>query len=212
MAILDSLTGKIGELGNNFSFPASSNEGSSHEFTATTTRNIVQQMVKNVPWTRTDDFHVFISNPIVSQTDSLDNNIFEMAIESITLPSMTSSEQDNVIGGERRIGTKIFESFRFSITFRDFGGMSIYRWMQSIWITQQYEYFDEIKSHIKMENNGVILFETSDALITSISELSFGHSTEAVATFTVQFICNKFSNNSVKDFGSQDYMDYFKKG
>jgi hypothetical protein len=169
-------------------------------------------MFRNVPWSRADDFHVFISNPVLPQNNALSSDIFEMAIESISLPSFTSAEQDIVMGGERRVGVKIFESFRFSITFRDFTGLSIYRWLQSIWVTQQYEYPENIKTHVKVETDGIVIFETNDAFITSLSEVSLGHASNNVTSFTAQFICNRFSSKNIKDFGSQDYMDYFKQG
>lgn len=168
-------------------------------------------------WTDTSDFEVIITNKKAKSiyTDSQLKGIIPKSLISIDLPSLNSQESDTVQGGERRIGVKMFEAFRINAKFRDFGAGALRTYFEAIWMAQQFEYFDDIKTSIKIQaprGDGFdnILFYTDDALITSVSSIQFDNNNAQIAEFDVTFICSKFSNELAKNFGESKFIENFK--
>lgn len=169
-------------------------------------QRIVNQAVKT-DWTLTDDFELYFYNPKISLdsfvvTAGEESLSILKSIVSVDIPQLSSAEMDEVSGGERRIGVKMYESFRFTVKFRDYDALSLRRYFEAIWIAQQYEYFDDIKSTVFVENKGINVFNTTDALITGISSIQFDNTSTQIAEFDVSFISNTLSDATIDMFGS----------
>jgi len=174
--------------------------------------------ISNTNWFLTDNFEVVINNNKVS-TKEFDNfaNDIRKSTMSVTLPELTANENDQVIGGERRIGVQLFEAFRFSVKFRDYDGGKLRQFFETIWVMQQYEYFDDIKTNVTISTNAsssqnaTILFSSEDCLITGISGYSLDNSATAIAEFDVSFYTNKFSDDLVSGFGTEKVSSIFNQ-
>lgn len=170
----------------------------------------------NTKWTITDNFEVDITNPKVVFWEPTEmGTIIQKSLLSIDVPTLTSPESDYVIGGERRLGVKIFEAFRFTMRFRDFEGGQLRRYFEAIWIAQQYEYFDNIKTSVKIDSILNLdlkknIFRTEDALITEVSSIQFDNTSTQIAEFSVAFIANKISDELVTKFGEHTFIENFK--
>lgn len=173
----------------------------------------------NTNWTLTDDFNVKLENSSIQfwSNSSEHGTIINKCLMSIDIPTLTSPETDLVMGGERRIGVKQFEAFRFTAKFRDLEGGELRRYFEAIWVAQQYMYFDKIKTnititvpHLTPDNKERIIFKTEDALITSVSSIQFDNASTQIAEFDVTFIANKFSDDVLDEFGHHKFIENFK--
>jgi len=163
--------------------------------------NDVLEKAKNANWTLTDDFEFFFNNSSLISPTNLAESL-ELGVIAINVPELTSPEIDEVLGGERRIGVRLFENFRFTIKFRDYGGGAIRRYFQTIWVSQQHMYFDDIKSTVSINSTGKTIFYTTDALITSISSINFDNNSTQIAEFDVTFLARSYSDEFVSGIGT----------
>ena len=182
----------------------------------------VMQNALNTNWTLTDNFEVYMANPAAAKYfGSLDifKDSIEKSLMTIDAPTLTSAEADNILGGERRLGVRMFEAFRFTMKFRDFNGGYLRRFFEGIWMAQQYKYPKDIQSSVSInqdtgngefDSNIVNIFRTSNALITSVSALNFDNSSTQIAEFDVTFIANKYSNEDFTGFGESTFIDNFR--
>jgi len=178
----------------------------------------IVKKISNTNWFLTDNFEVTINNNTV-KTGHFENFADDVrkSVVSVTLPELTANENDQVIGGERRIGVQLFEAFRFSVKFRDFNGGQLRQFFEAIWVKQQYEYFDDIRSSVTITTsagtgqNATILFASQDCLITGISAFSLDNNSTAIAEFDVSFYTNKFSDDLVSGFGSEKVSSIFNQ-
>jgi len=168
-------------------------------------------------WTYTNDFDLTINNNMVkfkwSETEF--GKIIQKCVMNIDLPPFTSPESDFVLGGERRIGTKIFEAFRFTIKFRDFEFGELRRFFEAIWIAQQYHYKEDIRTSVSVskmiKERKVETFQTDEALITEVSNFNFDSTGSGIGEFTVSFISNKVSDKLVSRFGEHTFIENFDR-
>jgi hypothetical protein len=193
------------------------------EDTASKEISISVYNITNKKWDLTDDFGVTFNNNYISgklpdklKSTFTNESTWKYAITGVALPPLSSQEMDVVLGGTRRNNVRMHESFRFSITFRDFENGSLRKIMTAIFVAQQYEYFDNIKSSIEIfkgEGEGkTVMFQSDNCLILSIGAQSFGHDQSAFSEFTVNFISPAFNDELIKDLGIDwDYNEAFKK-
>jgi hypothetical protein len=167
----------------------------------------IVQKITSANWDFSDNFEVEINNKIV--TDGILSNFNDIlrfaskyAVVSVDIPPMSSQEIDTVIGGLRRINVKMYESFRFRIRFRDIDGNQIRKLFQNIFVAQQYEYFDNIKTNINIKNGGKVIFNSEDCLIISIQQQTLDNNNTAISEFEVTFISPSISNQYLKGFGN----------
>jgi len=182
--------------------------------------NAINTMV-NTDWTLTDEFNFIYHNtliPIEKMNIVLARNglgagttqdAINASIMSVSVPELTSAEIENVSGGERRSGVKMHEFFRFEVKFRDQDALKMRRYFEKIWMAQQYEYFNDIKSSVTVTHKGIQIFWTDTALITGVSAVEFNNDTTAIGEFTLQFVSRTYNDNDIKGFGESNYVDKF---
>jgi len=171
-------------------------------------------VISDTNWTLTDDFEFVFNNGLIpisnlNITQGTPEDAISSAIISVDIPELTAAESDVVAGGERRMNVRMQELFRFSLRFRDRDALKLRRYFEKIWMAQQYEYFETIKSSIEIKNKGVLIFGTFDAMITGISSITFDNNTTAIAEFTLQMVCRTYSDIDVKTFGDSTNVDNF---
>jgi len=176
--------------------------------------------ILNANWDLTDEFTIFIRNNYVNNLSNKEflkivekfNEYLKYCIVSFTLPTLTAQETDVVLGGVRRVGVKMSESFRFSITFRDIEGGIFRKYFETIWIAQQFEYFDDIKTYIQVWANNSFMFKSEDCLILSVNPITYTQAGANFTEFTVEFITPTYSDSIIKNYGSNpDYSKSFNK-
>ena len=169
----------------------------------------IVKKINNTNWFFTDNFEIEFRNQSITEMQDI-NDLLKMCVMSVDIPPLSAPESDIVLGGERRIGVQMFETFRFNIRFRDFDNGTMRKYFEAIWIAQQYEYFDTVKSSVKIiGTNGKVLFDTTEALITTISSIQMDNSTTGIAEFDVSFIAKRSSDEVISEFGSDKISELF---
>ena len=179
--------------------------------------NSIESIVKlatNTKWTLTSDFEVtlenkFIKYPMNINTEDQWSSTLAKSIVSINSPDLTAAEVDEVLGGERRIGVRMFEAFRFTIKFRDFDGGLFKRYFENIWVAQQSTYPDDVSTKILIHAQGKLVFGAENCLITSVSGINFDNGSAQIAEFDVVFISNSYSSQSVSEVGTNSWNASF---
>ena len=198
MGIIDSLSNKVNSIADN----ALSSLKSSilPKSTKDTVKNILQ-----TNWDLTDDFVFVIHNTYINtkckKGECLDNEVLQKSLLSVEIPVLTSQEIDNVLGGTRRINTKMQESFRFNVRFRDFDAGRLKKYFTMMWVAQQYMYFDDIKSTIHIKVNGSTAFYSENCIITQISAQTYDTSSTGISEFEITFMSPSFTDTNIKEFG-----------
>jgi len=173
--------------------------------------DIVQKATKR-NWFLTDNFEVYFHNPKIPDPTENFGSTLQTCVINVTVPALNAAPTDIILGGERRIGVQIFETFKYTITFRDFNSGQLRRYFEAIFISQQYEYFNDIKSTITMyTNDGTLLFHTEDSLITSISEFTLDNLSTQIAEFAVSFEATRLNDDLISGFGSEKVSELFSK-
>ena len=154
----------------------------------------------------TDDFTFFAHNNKHS-FDSIASNmttgdLFDVCVISVSTPQIASAITPVLIGGSYRIFSSLFHPFTFSIVVRDLEGLGIKEHFVKIWMDQQEEYFDDIKSSVKIIVKGKTIFSSDNCLIASVSQSDFDNNNSQVSQFTVEFISPTMTNTSKTDFGA----------
>ena len=135
----------------------------------------------------------FLSNKVGNFGDDLNLNII-----NVTTPDF-SNEPIEIFTANRWIIQNGKDTlYRFSITFRDEGQMSLYRKFMKIYSDTRENYFDDIASTIIIYkdadyvNEQDIKFMTfNGVIIEGISNLAFSNVIDSeIAEFTVNFKCN----------------------
>ena len=158
----------------------------------------------NANWNRTDDFQFTFSNTAIpfegaGNLQALD--VLDICTISVATPQLSADITPTMIGGGYRLHQTKFQPFTFSAVFRDLNGMELKSYFTKIWLGQQGQYFDDIKSTIKLSVGGKVLFETSEAMISSVSQSDFDNNNSQISEFTVEFLSPFFSDGFIKNFG-----------
>jgi len=174
-------------------------------------KNIITNIL-NTNWDLTDDYTFFIYNDFLHTRGSneLNDENLQKSIISVEVPVLSSQEVDTVIGGIRRTGVKIQEQFRLVIKFRDFGGGHLKSHFTKLFAAQQYMYFDDIKSTIRITANNEIQFYSENCIITQISAQTYDNNNSNISDFDVTFISPSFTDKHIMNLGSdQHYAESF---
>jgi len=120
-----------------------------------------------------------------------------LSILSITTPDFTNDPIESYIANRWMIQNGKDSLYRFSITFKDYDQMSLYKKFIAIYEATKENYFDDIAITIIVskdqdwfheQDNPLIYFQ--GVLIESVSNISFSNETEnQIAEFTVNFKC-----------------------
>jgi hypothetical protein len=215
MGILDSVLSGVSSTNPIISKITGSNSPKISDSISDTVNNIL-----DLNWDITDDFEITIKNNYAGSLfnkklpdwiKKFESNL-GVSVVNVNLPQMTSQEIDVVLGGLRRTNVKMQEAFRFEMTFRDYDNGLLRKIFTAIWTAQQFKYFDEVKSTIKIEKGGSNIFESDNCLILSVNSQTYDHNNSGLSEFSVQFISPSFSNDITKNLGiDADFADFFEK-
>lgn len=155
-------------------------------------------------WTRVSNFGVNLYpmneqfQSLVSWTDRQSvQQMIDLCVVSIDVPQYQSEIITELIGGKYRIVNALPEVFQLSITFRDLNQAGLYRKFAKALALSYNNYHDACIFYLGVyldANDGgspLLVMETSDAYITSVSQIQLSNSTESeVMEFTVEFQFN----------------------
>lgn len=168
----------------------------------------IMQNALKTNWTRTDDFVFTFYNKRdinIQGSDMSIQDIYDMSVINIDLPQLGSDVESVMTAGEYRIYNAKFQPFTFSVTFRDFGSLSLRNYFSAIWMDAQRGYYDDVKSSISISIGGKIVFASEDCLINAVSQVQLDNNNSQIAEFTVEFSSPYYTNNDIKNFGSDNY-------
>jgi len=164
--------------------------------------NDIVQNILSTNWDYTDDFEVIIVNSFVPNVGkTITENEIKKAIISVEIPPFSAGELENIIGGQRRVNVRLYETFRFSIRLRDFDGGYLRKYFTSIWIAQQELFHDEIKTSVEIKVNNGLIFKSDDCIITQVSGSTFDNTNTNISEITIQFSASTLITEEIKDFG-----------
>ena len=151
--------------------------------------NRIMQNALKTNWTRTDDFVFTFYNKRkinIQGSDMSIQDIFDMCVINIDLPQLGSDVESVMMAGEYRIYNAKFRPFNFSVTFRDFGSLSLRNYFSAVWMDAQRGYYDEVKSSISISINGKIVFASEDCLINAVSQVQLDNNNSQIAEFKIK--------------------------
>jgi hypothetical protein len=190
MKLLDSLTNSVKNA-----FSKNINEPTPKE----TVDNILK-----TNWDLTDDFEFILTNEFLSKNsvEIFNNEILAKAVVSVEVPVLTSQEMDVVFAGVRRTNVRMQELFRFTVRFRDFDKGIIRKYFTTLFIAQQYLYFDDVKSNIVIKLGNKTMFGSENCFISQISAVTYDHNNTGISEFDVTFVSTSYSDEFISNFGS----------
>ena len=129
-----------------------------------------------------------------SQDEIRDINIH---IKSISTPPYTNQPIEAYIGDKWYSHNGRNEMWRFTVSFRDSDKLRLYRKFLTMYMEQKDNYFDEVKTGVKLykdadyaDEGSSLVFDFADSMIESVSQVQFSNETEAqIAEFDVEFKC-----------------------
>ena len=118
-------------------------------------------------------------------------------IKSISTPTYTNQPIEAYIGDKWHIQNGRNEMWRFTISFRDSDKLRLYRKFLLMYQAQKDNYFDDVKTGIKLykdadyaDENSSLVFDFAESMVESVSQVQFSNETEAqIAEFDVEFKC-----------------------
>ena len=180
----------------------------------------VNKIISNVlraDWNLTDDFSFLFINhnenitpPDMQGFQPID--IFDMTAMSIDMPQVSGDLEAILQGGEYRLVAKKFQPFTISVTFRDYLGLKLRDYFLKIYMLQQTEYQEDIKSFIEVRTKDNLLFESSECMIASVSQVQLDNSNTQISEFTVEFQSPYYTNTDTKEFGKYAQTGYSQGG
>jgi hypothetical protein len=162
--------------------------------------------IQKANWIWTDDFKFFFFNRQIPLAgfEFYGDDIWDMCTINIDTAQLSSSPTDVVLAGKHRYWVPLQGTISITATFRDYEGMKLKEYFTKIWYAQQKEYFDDIKSTVKIfgawDN---ILFESDHILIDSVSQTQFDNNNTQIAEFSVVFSTGVYSTAEVQGIGSK---------
>jgi len=172
--------------------------------------NNIVKTIQNTSWTQINNFSIHMnfveakSNSLF-KIDNISEELLNAALISVNTTDYKNAQIAEYTGYEFRFHQGRDELYRFEMTFRDFnsnlyddrGSMTLYNIFRDIYWKGKYMYYDDIRMDIIVytdDDYGTTkqpVFRTTTAIIESMSQLSFSHTTEnQIAEFSVSFMCN----------------------
>jgi hypothetical protein len=126
--------------------------------------------------------------------DVMDRDLVQYVV-SVDTPQFTNQPIEVFVANKWVIGNGRDELYRFSITFRDFDQMKLYRKFVQLYQRTREDYFDHVKFTVQLAKDGDYygqneqkLFDLENTIVESVSQLQFNNTTEnQIAEFTVNF-------------------------
>jgi hypothetical protein len=180
----------------------------------------VNKIISNIVranWNLTDDFSfMFVNNnenvepPNMQGFQPLD--IYDMSVINIDMPQVSGDLESILQGGEYRLVAKKFQPFTITVTFRDFLGLKLRDYFLRIYMLQQTEYQEKIKSFIEIRTKDELLFESAECMIASVSQVQLDNSNTQISEFSVEFHSPYYTNTDTKEFGKYAQTGYSDGG
>ena len=181
--------------------------------------NSVMTNIRNTNWAKINNFEVditFLNSKLLKAFGipaSELPDILKTCLVSVDTTGFTNQPIEEFIGYKWTFNNTRDELYRFSMTFRDFDDMVLYKAFVKMYRRTKGLYPAESKINIKVstgieyENDKVTqLIEYEDAMIESVSQLQFNNTTEnQIAEFSVSFKCSKLGRFAGEDGTVQKY-------
>jgi hypothetical protein len=164
--------------------------------------NIIKNTLKT-KWTWTDDFSFFFQNTKVQFPGDMNlspQDVWDMTVTNIDLPQVSAQVDSIVIAQKHRFWVPLHDTFTFTVNFRDVEKMKLKEYFTQIWAEQQTEYFDKVKSTVKIIAGEGVMFESSNVLISNVSQSQLDNTNTQIIEFSVEFVASDISNNTLKAF------------
>ena len=149
-------------------------------------------------WSMINTFSVKINmgNGLTQKIGAFSEDL-DLNIVSLTTPDFTNDPIESFIANRWFIHNGKDSLYRFSMTFRDYEQMSLYKKFFEIYSLTKENYFDFVKLTITVTKEGdwagqddKKIFEYSGVLVEGLSNISFSNDTEnQIAEFSVSFKC-----------------------
>jgi len=116
-------------------------------------------------------------------------------VKNVNTPEYTNAPIEAYLADQWQIHSGRNELWTFTITFRDYNNLSLYKKFVKTYNNQKIQYFDYIKTGVKIIKEGdyfdekdTTLLDMPSCLIAAVGSISFSNETEAqIAEFDVQF-------------------------
>lgn len=139
-----------------------------------------------------------------------DDERLNIHVVSIDTPQFANQPIEVFVANKWVIQNGRDELYRFSITFRDYDQMKLYRKFVKLYQATREDYFDHVKMTIQLAKEGdwynqaeQVLFDFENTIVESVSQLQFNNTTEnQIAEFTVNF---KTTFPNLKKFEANEY-------
>jgi len=172
--------------------------------------NNIVETIQNTSWTQINNFSIHMNfvkpeSNVLFKINNISEELLNAALISTSTPDYKNEQIVEYTGYEFRFHQGRDEMYRFVMTFRDFnsdlydskGSMTLYNIFRDIYWKGKYKYYDDIRMDIGVYTDDDFgttkqpIFRTTTAIIESMSQLSFSHTTEnQIAEFTISFMCN----------------------
>jgi len=127
----------------------------------------------------------------------IDYRDMDLYIRNINTPAFTNTAIEGYIGDQYKIHNGRNEMYRFTVGFRDFDQLNLYKRFVMNYNYQRTLYFDECKLTVLLSKDADYINETSsnlvsyeNCLIESVSQIQFSNETESqIVEFDVEFKC-----------------------
>jgi len=165
----------------------------------------IVQNIYNANWVLSDEFEIEIDNP-----GEIKQEVWNMCVVSFSMPELSSAVGSSVLGGIRKLTSRMYDTFIINITFRDIGHTKLRKYFERKFALQQKMYYDQISTkiglfHIDSSEGSRRKLFSAEALITNISGLTFNNAESNIQEFTVSFSTGSFSTDELLNFGTSEF-------
>ena len=149
-------------------------------------------------WSMANNFTVqlILKGSQISSVGQFNEDI-NLSIVSIKTPDITNAGVEAFIANQWKVHNGRDNLYKFSITFRDYDQMSLYKKFQNMYHISRDYYFDEVAFDVILYKDAdwynearKEIIRLEDSMVDSVSNLDFNNTSDAqVAEFTVEFKC-----------------------
>jgi hypothetical protein len=129
--------------------------------------------------------------------DAIDDEDINKYVISVALPDVANENIEEWVGNGYRYAPGRESVHQLTITLRDEQGNGLYRTFMDILQRSRDRYFKEILWHIKVAvpgekqqhilTNNTVIFDEDNAILVSVSGLTYGQETDQLTEFSVTF-------------------------
>lgn len=155
----------------------------------------------NRQWSMVNAFTVEFHLPpaLINHIGGQIQDDINLSIISMTTPDFTNDPIEAYIANKWFIQNGKDALYRFSMTFRDYDQMGLYRKFMKIYNFAKEQYFDDVAMSVIVTKDGdwyneedKILINLDGTMVESVSNISFNNDTEnQIAEFSVNFKSNQ---------------------